>query len=73
MCYLYKIFVYILGIKWAWILGLPEERGPFICEISKEDIYKIIEGDRGPGKSQEVNERDVISMYYSNVVQPVIA
>ena len=43
------------GQKWGWIVGKTTEanqeiRRPFICEISKADIYKIVEEDRDFGK-----------------------
>ncbi|CAH1783325.1 unnamed protein product [Owenia fusiformis] len=34
------------GNKWAWHLVDQSEQLPFICEISKSDVYKILEGER---------------------------
>ncbi|CAD5115430.1 DgyrCDS4405 [Dimorphilus gyrociliatus] len=42
--------------KWGWILGQGGEKRPFICEISKEDIFRINSNDRGPDYG--INEPD---------------
>ena len=39
------------GVAWSWITGVNSDNLPIICEISKEEIYKISQGDRGPGKA----------------------
>lgn len=40
-------------IDWGWILGVEAETRPYICEVSKEDIYKINDRNRGPGKNKK--------------------
>ena len=41
-----------LGGEWGWVVGQSDNlnvpiRRPYICEISKNDIYRILEEDRG--------------------------
>ncbi|CAH1783082.1 unnamed protein product [Owenia fusiformis] len=40
VCYYYD------GNKWGWILGIASEERAFICEISKRDIWKILDEQR---------------------------
>lgn len=42
--------------KWGWNLGQGGEKRPFVCEISKEDIFRITSEDRGPDYG--INEPD---------------
>ena len=46
---LYILLLY-LGEKWGWILIPPDETHKYICEISRADVYKILEEGRGFGK-----------------------
>ena len=42
--------IFTLGYNWGWILGVGSEASPYICKISKEDIFKIQDHERGPGR-----------------------
>ena len=47
------LLIYIAAQKWGWIL---EERKtttihPYVCEIDKSEIYKVVQEDRGPGNN----------------------
>ncbi|ELT90327.1 hypothetical protein CAPTEDRAFT_180331 [Capitella teleta] len=46
------------GYEWGWILGTGMEKSPYVCEISKEDIYKISQEDRGPGEFTRLDNPD---------------
>ena len=39
------IFV-VVGFEWNWILGDGSEASPFVCKVSKDDIYQV-EDERG--------------------------
>ena len=47
---LYWLRMFSAGYNWGWILGTGAEKMPYVCKISKEDIFKIQEHERGPGK-----------------------
>lgn len=42
------ILYYFDGYKWGWVLDTARPSRPFVCEISKEDLFMIGEISRGP-------------------------
>ena len=51
----YWLQMFPAGYNWGWILGAGPETMPYVCKISKEDIFKIQEHERGPGKKYYLN------------------
>nr|AUG84451.1 contactin [Platynereis dumerilii] len=41
------ILYYTDGINWGWQVGEVTKAQPYICEINKAEIYKIIDAERG--------------------------
>lgn len=52
-------YLSFLGYDWGWILGTGTELSPYVCEISKEDIYKISQEERGPGKTMSFPHQEL--------------
>ena len=40
------------GVKWGWLFTEDDQKQPYICEISRANIYRILQEERGFGGSQ---------------------
>ena len=43
-------YIIISGNEWGWKVGSANDKNPFICEINKRDVARIVDKMRGFGK-----------------------
>lgn len=53
----------LAGSTWGWKLREQDVVRPYVCEISKEEIYKIIDTARGYGQFTFTNLAIIRSLY----------
>ena len=66
------MFCFFAGQIWGWMVG--ESRGangeiarPYICEISKAEVYKIIEDEKGYGKVSALTSAECVLLCHAAV------